>query len=782
MPSPAHDDYEDILKELTALRLSNERYALAVTAAKVGVGDWDIPTNAFTIDPGLMHLLGYNRKVPFKGVADYAEMVHPDDRERLLEAFEYVVDAKRDAFEVEYRILPLTGSTRWLLARGWVTRDEQGEAVRVLSAHMDITDRIRTETALRASEMRYLTILENTVDGVSVYEMPEDQGEPRIIDCNEGYASMAGRDRKDILVRRKGHLGGFPGDAELDAVKKAHKTGLLVNGTSTWPLPDGGEQFVEYQAAPVDIEERSYVYCLDRNVTQRVLAEKALRVEEENMRALFDATSRSSIMLTDAGGKVLAINKTGTELLKRAAEKILGQRIHDLLPPELAQKRQAHHRKAAKSGEPLKFQDEWNNLVFQHTIYPILDPESNVARLALFSEDITEQVRLEKQLLQMQKMEAIGAMAGGIAHDFNNILGVIIKNAEMVTAGLPEDRKLHKKMDRILSASLQARDLVKQILTFSRADEHRKKPVPVRPLVSESLKLLRASIPSTIDIRRRLAENAGTVLADPTQLQQIVMNLIVNAEQAMRASGGVLNVKLENVDLGKRDIARLYPELTPGPFVRLTVKDSGEGMTPGVLERIFEPFYTTKGKGIGTGLGLTMVHGIVQKHEGAIRAHSEPGEGSIFEVLLPRIEDWSVDAPEAEPKQVKGKGHILLVDDEKDYRQTVRETLELLGYTVEDVADGSRALRLFKKTPLAFNLILTDQTMPVMTGMDLLRQAAAIRSDIPIILCTGYSETLDMPVIQGLGALLLPKPFTRDELASAVRSVLDRRLQGDRNG
>ncbi len=782
MPSPAHDDNEDLLKELTALRLSNERYALAVTAAKVGVGDWDIPTNAFTIDPGLMHLLGYNRKMPFKGVVGYAKMVHPEDRKRLLEAFEHVVDAQRDTFEVEYRILPLTGSTRWLLARGWVTRDNKGEAVRVLSAHMDITERIRTETALRASEMRYLTILENTVDGVSVYEMSEDQGEPRIIDCNEGYAAMAGRDRKDILVRQKGDPGGFPGSAELDAVKRAHETGSLVNGTSSWPLPNGGKQYVDYQAAPVEIEGRSYVYCLDRNVTKRVLAQKALRVEEENMRALFNATPRSSVMLTDVDGNILAINKTGAELLEMAAENILGQSIYDLLPPQLAQKRQNHHRKATISGEPLKFQDEWNSLVFQHTIYPILDSKHNVARLALFSEDITEQVRLEKHFLQMQKMEAIGAMAGGIAHDFNNILGVIIKNAEMVTAGLPEDRKLHKKMDRILSASLQARDLVKQILTFSRADEHRKKPVAVRPLVSEALKLLRATIPSTIDIRRRLAENAGTVLADPTQLQQIVMNLIVNAEQAMRTTDGVLEVKLENVELGKREITRLYPELTPGPFVRLTVKDSGEGMTPEVLERIFEPFYTTKGKGIGTGLGLTMVHGIVQKHEGAIRAHSEPGEGSTFEVLLPRIETWSADTPIAEPRQVKGKGHILLVDDEKDYRQTVRETLELLGYTVEDVADGSRALRLFRKTPLAFSLILTDQTMPAMTGMDLLRQVAAIRSDIPIILCTGYSETLDMPVIQALGALLLPKPFTKDELASAVRSVLDRRLQGDRDG
>ena len=782
MPPPARDDKEELLKELTALRLSNERYALAVTAAKVGVGDWDIPADSFTIDPGLMHLLGYNRKAPFKGVAGYAEMVHPDDRKRLLEAFEYVVGAKRDSFEVEYRILPLTGSMRWLLARGWVTRNKKDEALRVLSAHMDITDRIRTERALRASEMRYLTILENTVDGVSVYEMPGDQGEPRIIDCNEGYASLAGRDRKDILARRKGDLDGFPDNAELDAVKKAHETGLLVNGTSIRPLPDGGEQHVEYQAAPVDIEGRSYVYCLDRNVTQRVLAEQALRVEEENMRALFDATPRSNIMLTDASGKALAINKTGAEQLGMATENILGQNIHDLLPPHLAKKRREHHRKAAGSGETLKFQDEWNNLVFQHTIYPILDSENNVARLALFSEDITEQVRLEKHLLQMQKMEAIGAMAGGIAHDFNNILGVIIKNAEMVTTGLPEDRKLQKKMDRILSASLQARDLVKQILTFSRADEHRKKPVPMRPLVSESLKLLRASIPSTIDIRRRLAENAGTVLADPTQLQQIVMNLIVNAEQAMRATGGVLGVRLENVDLGKREIAQLYPELTPGAFVRLTVKDSGEGMTPEVLERIFEPFYTTKGKGIGTGLGLTMVHGIVQKHEGAVRAYSEPGQGSLFEVLLPRIEDWTEDIPDTEPKQVKGKGHILLVDDEKDYRQTVRETLELLGYTVEDVPDGSRALRLFQKAPLAYNLILTDQTMPAMTGMDLLRQAAAIRNDIPIILCTGYSETLDMPVIQALGALLLPKPFTRDELASAVRSVLDRRLRGDRDG
>ncbi len=386
--------------------------------------------------------------------------------------------------------------------------------------------------------------------------------------------------------------------------------------------------------------------------------------------------------------------------------------------------------------------------------------------------------RLQAQLRHSQKMETIGTLAGGIAHDFNNVLTPILGYASMALQDTPSESRTHSDLQHVVSAGKRAKELVSQILAFSRRSEPERKPIQIAFIVTEALKLLRSSLPSTIEVPRNIDPNCGTVLADATQIHQVVMNLCTNAFHAMRESGGILEVNLDVVEVGDA-LARPHAKLALGPYVRLTVSDSGHGMDPETRDRVFEPFFTTKGVGKGTGLGLSVVHGIVVSHGGEITVYSEPGLGTTFHVYLPRSEAPAEErkpAGSAAEVVITGSERVLVVDDDEEVARMAEQMLKRLGYTVTVRTNSVEARDTFLAHPERFDIVITDQTMPQLTGLELAQELLRARPDIPIILISGFSELITRAKIEKIGIRhYIMKPLVGGELAAAIRQVLDKK-------
>lgn len=394
--------------------------------------------------------------------------------------------------------------------------------------------------------------------------------------------------------------------------------------------------------------------------------------------------------------------------------------------------------------------------------------------------DETERMKAEKEtrqletmLQQAQKMEAIGTLAGGIAHDFNNILTAIIGYTELEMYKASPGSKTYNNLRQVIKGGQRARELVRQILTFSRQSKQEPRPLLVSPVVKEALKMLRATLPATIEIRQDIHSDSGRAMADPTQVHQVLMNLCTNAAQAMEEKGGLIQVSLTDVEIDSGFAAR-HPDMNPGPYVRLTVSDTGCGIAPAIMERIFEPYFTTKEKGGGTGLGLAVVHGIVKGHGGGITVYSEPGRGTTFNVFLPRIEsEATLETPRLNSLS-RGKDRILFVDDEQALVDLGRQMLEFLGYEVLSRRSSIEALEAFKAQPNKFDLVITDLTMPNMTGLELSEKVLAIRPEIPIILCSGFGEGVAGKKAKSIGIrAFIMKPVVMRDLANTIRKVLD---------
>jgi CheY-like chemotaxis protein len=397
--------------------------------------------------------------------------------------------------------------------------------------------------------------------------------------------------------------------------------------------------------------------------------------------------------------------------------------------------------------------------------------EEKIEELQLTQESLQKS---EQRLRQSQKMEAIGTLAGGIAHDFNNILTAIIGYTDMAQRKITTDVAMIRDLERVQEAGLRAKELVRQILAFSRQGEQERQPVQVAAVIEEVFKLLRATLPTTIEIRQQLdiAPHRGTVLADPTQLHQVLMNLGTNAAHAMRDHGGALSVSLTDIDADASLVA-LCPDLTPGPYVRLSISDTGHGMDSTVMERIFDPYFTTKKVGEGTGMGLAVVQGIIKSHGGAISVYSEPGHGTAFHIFLPLMAGDIRHEPVVEESFAGGTERILFVDDEPALVELGQELLEALGYSVAALTSSPEALALFRAQPAAFDLLISDVTMPGLTGRELVREILAIRPDIPVIMCSGFTEFVNSGEAREAGiSEFLMKPYVTGKMAKVIRKVL----------
>ncbi|MEX2490794.1 MAG: response regulator [Nitrospirales bacterium] len=414
--------------------------------------------------------------------------------------------------------------------------------------------------------------------------------------------------------------------------------------------------------------------------------------------------------------------------------------------------------------------------------FPLRNAEGAVIRMAGVAEDMTEQrrvqetlVKSERQFRQSSRMEAIGTLAGGIAHDFNNILTAILGYTELGLASVPKDSRTQRNLQEVLTAGHRAKHLVLQILAFSRQSTQGKKPTAIQPVIQEALKLLRATIPTTIDIRQSLKSDAS-VLGDSTQLHQVLVNLCTNAEYAMRERGGRLDVTLEDLEVTEEKVESVSG-LHVGSHVRLTIQDNGTGMSSDVLERMFDPFFTTKPIGEGSGMGLAVVHGIVANHGGALMVDSQRGKGTRVDVYLPTIPSMAGEGLGEQGSIPLGKETILFVDDEETIVRLGKEFLSQLGYTVDVQTSSLEALTVFRNNPGRFDLVITDQTMPGLTGEALSRELLRIRPELPIILCTGFSHIMTAEKAKALGIqAYLMKPLAIQDLAPIVRHVLDKTL------
>lgn len=516
-----------------------------------------------------------------------------------------------------------------------------------------------------------------------------------------------------------------------------------------------------------------YSEILEQEVQKRtqelMSANDALRESEERFRNLIEGSVQGILIHRD--NRALFVNQAYADIFGYETP----DAIYELdslagLIADHEQERLLGYQKAQLAGEPVPTYYEYQG-VRQDGSLAWLDMQVRViawegaAAIQSTVVDVTDRKRLETQLLQAHKMEAIGTLAGGIAHDFNNVLGAIFMYAELSKTYVNPDGELWGNLQGVLTAAARAKDLVRQILTFSRQTETMRRPVQLGKLIQDMLGLLRASLPTTIEIRHDLSEIGDTILADPTQIHQIILNLCVNAEHAMRETGGFLEIHVAPVDIDDA-FARFHHDLQPGPYARLTIRDSGQGMTQETLERIFDPFFTTKDIGDGTGMGLAMVHGIITSYEGAITVESAPGQGTTFAIYFPRSEAPVEDQASVNAVMPHGSGHILVVDDEPAFTRSLSVLLGMLGYEVTMSVGSQEALDMFCAAPQNFDLVITDQTMPNLTGEQLVQGMRRLRADIPIILCTGYSHVMNAEKAQALGVdAFCMKPMTAQDFA-----------------
>jgi PAS domain S-box-containing protein len=509
---------------------------------------------------------------------------------------------------------------------------------------------------------------------------------------------------------------------------------------------------------------------------------KALLATTNRYRTLFE-NAGDAIFVLDFKGRILDANRIACERLGYSRKDLLNLNWSDIEATEqnenqknlIDKLRQEGHlifETAHKRSDGQILPIEMSSCVIEY------DREPTILTIA---RDITERKEAEKekallqaQLKQAQKMEAIGTLAGGIAHDFNNILTPISGYTELALRKIPEDSKARNNLEQVLTAVQRAKGLVQQILTFSRQEGQQRCSLEIKSIIKETLKLLRASFPSTIEIRSYI-NTEGSVIANPTQIHQVMLNLCTNAHHAMRENGGTLEIKLEDIHLTLSE-SKLAPSLTPGSYVCLTISDTGHGMTREILDRIFEPYFTTKPEGEGTGMGLSVVHGIVKGQGGDIMVESEPEKGTIFKVFFPKNQEiqHKKEIIKNFVQLPKGNERILIVDDEKTVTDVMEQMLVDLGYRVTSYNSSLAALELFRLSPFSFDLVISDMTMPKITGAKLVSEIHRIRPNIPVIMATGNRKEINHEQAKAFGIrFFLLKPPSLEDLSRAVRDVLD---------
>ena len=586
-------------------------------------------------------------------------------------------------------------------------------------------------------------------------------------------------------------------DVILNASAIRDKAGKILHCRSSWrDITERKKASDALQKAKDELEDRVQLRTVElvqsnkellAKIKEHQLTEQELRDSEQRFRSVIE-TSHDAIILTDSGGRVATVNNGAETIFGYKLEELIGKSLTILLPERYRADHEKGMARVLETGisEYIGNVFEFTGLRKDGSEFPFeLGVSSWASNDDLFFSGILrdisdrkateeETIKLETKLAQSQKMEAIGTLAGGIAHDFNNILMAVLGYSGMIRDKAEPGSQILSDVEQIINAGHRAKDLVSQILAFSRQSDHELMPIRIQYVLKEALKLLRSSIPTTIEIKQNFDSKCGTVMADPSQIHQIIMNLCTNAYHAMRKTGGILDISLTPLNLSSEDtLGKIF--LQPGPYVKLSISDNGHGMTRNVMAKIFNPYFTTKIMGEGTGLGLSVVHGLVKSFSGDINVYSEPGKGTTFNIYLPVVQAKEEKILEESVLPLpRGDERILTVDDDESLVLMNQKILESLGYTVTATTSSVDALKLFREQPYDFDLVLTDMTMPQMHGIELAKQIFGVRANIPIIICTGFSELINDEKAKTLGIRgFIMKPVLKSDLARSVRKALD---------
>ena len=785
-----------------------------------GYKDWSVEL----FDNKIESLTGYKIDKFNSGEMKWIDIIVEEDIETARKIFIQALKTDK-SYVREYRIKSKSGKIIWTQERGQIVCDSKGEIEYIAGVFFDITEHRQAEEALQKSEEMHRILTENIDVGMTIigtdYKVQwvnpvvgkwfdKDPSEFVGKYCYQEF------EKSDSICHYcpavEAIATGKPNEAETQGVKPDGSTFFVRD--RVYPIIKDGkviaineiiEDITEKQKLKVALEEYSINLeklveertagltkaneQLRKEIDERKRAEEALMESEEKHRTLFESSRDAIMTLAPPTWLFTSGNPATVELFKVKDE----AEFISLGPWQLSPERQPDGKPSDEKAKEMietamrngSHFFEWTHChsdgtPFQAEVLLTRMEQRGQVLLQATVRDITESKRAEEalreseaRLQQSQKMESIGTLAGGIAHDFNNILFPIIGYAEMMLDSLPADSPHRNSTNEILQGGKRAGDLVKQILTFSRQADQTLKPLKVQLVIKEVLKLIRSSLPSTIEIKKHISNKCGLVLADATQIHQIAMNLITNAYHAMEDEGGKLEVTLKEVELGIDDLTD--PSMTPGAHVCLTVSDTGPGMDHSVISRVFEPYFTTKEIGKGTGMGLSVVHGIVKSYKGAIKVYSEPGEGTAFHAYLPVIKSqFETEEADAVVSIPKGTERILLVDDEETIVRMEKQLLERLGYYVTARTSSVEALEAFRDSPGKFDLVITDMTMPNMTGVQLSQKLLEVRPDIPIIICTGFSTKIDNEKTKEYGIRgFVMKPVIMSEIAKKIREVLD---------
>jgi PAS domain S-box-containing protein len=791
--------------------------------------DWTMMYMSSHVD----RLTGYPPKdFLHNAVRTFESIIHPDDTRYVTRTIHDAVKL-REPWKIEYRIYHKDGKIRWFYEKGKGTIDSEGQVKYLDGFIINITTRKQTEINLKESEKKHRILLEelryrNTIataiakassffispDKVDYQAILRTMGESISANriyifqitgdgrnlsntyewCAKGTAPQIEKlkkldaqdfswwtdqlqDGKNIVIKDVAGLSSQAA-AEKQTLQSQQIQSLVcvpiwAKGKKLWGFMGFDDTQKTRKWTETEIETLQILGEMISGDLERKASENRLEFERKQLLSIFDSLDGNIYISDPYTHEILYVNKA---LKNYFDSELTGKLCYKEFqgfdsPCSFCSNKQILEEK------PKVYRWEFYNPRMDKT-FSIVDriitwPDGRDVKFEL-AIDITEKKQTESRLRQAQKMEAIGTLAGGIAHDFNNILSGIFGYLQLAKSHILEPKLAEKYIERVSEGAKRATLLIKQILTFSRQTGYDRQPLIVFALVQETLKLLRSVIPSNIEIKNNIFSKA-MILADSTQIHQLALNLCTNAYQAMGNRGGVLTIGLDEVNLGKDQLDQ-EKNLLPGKYLKFEVSDTGPGIEKAIQNKIFDPYFTTKKTGKGTGLGLAMVAGIVKKHNGFITVYSQPGEGSSFKVFLPVIEfKLSVEKPtEKNVTSYIGTENVMLVDDEMDILVSLEKILTVQGYTVSSFEDGQSALQAFLKHPDKFDLIITDMTMPRMSGDKLSKEILKINPDIPIILCTGFHETFTREVALGAGIReYVPKPIQGGELSKLVRDLLD---------